>query len=64
VALNYLLISESNEGGGAAKNHCSMGYKPLEQVSYVRKMIKIFIYDLKYYSQRKMLFKSGIDDIS
>jgi hypothetical protein len=40
-----------------------MGYKPVEQVSFIKKMIKVFIYDLKYYSEWKVLFKSGVDEI-
>lgn len=57
VAQNFLLQCENYDKVGQTQ----LNFKPKETVMYMKKMIRAFIYDLKYYGSNKCLFKSGIE---
>ncbi|CAD8101649.1 unnamed protein product [Paramecium sonneborni] len=59
VASNFLLQEEIKEQN-ASDTLC---FKPSENVYYIKKMIRVFQYDLKYLLQKQSLFKNSTDCI-
>ena len=60
VPENYLVNLETNP---LLREQLAIGFKPLEQVAYLRKMIEVFQFDLKFYGQHQSLFANGCDDL-
>ncbi|CAD8079615.1 unnamed protein product [Paramecium primaurelia] len=57
VAQNFLLQEEIKEQPISD----AICFKPSENVYYIKKMIRVFQYDLKYFLQKQSLFKNSTD---
>ncbi|KAM3147827.1 hypothetical protein pb186bvf_000155 [Paramecium bursaria] len=57
VPSNFLLQEELKD----SQNMDQLCYKPQESIQHIKKLIKVFEYDLKYFCYNQNLFKNGIE---